>query len=100
MKVLYSLPAKKIGPDYPVNMRVDDKMLWVTLYDGRVIGTPLEWYPWLHDMTLAELMDCELSTSGIHWPKHDVDLGIEGMLKDINPAEHQHDAPEPVETAS
>jgi hypothetical protein len=95
---VYALPASKMEPHYPVDMRVDDKMLWVTLYDGRVIGTPLTWYPWLQNMTLAELTDCELSTSGIHWPKHDVDLGIEGMLQGINPAERLHDTPEPAKT--
>ncbi|RPI99584.1 MAG: DUF2442 domain-containing protein [Chloroflexi bacterium] len=74
-------------------------MLWVTLYDGRVIGTPLAWYPWLQTMTLAELMDYELSAAGVHWPHHDVDLSIEGMLKGINPAERLHSMAKPAETA-
>jgi hypothetical protein len=85
MKVLYSIPEKEMQPDYPVSLRVDHEMLWVILYDSRVIGTPLTWYPWLRNMTLAELMDCELSTDGIHWPKYDIDLGIEGMLAGVNP---------------
>lgn len=85
MKVQYSMPEEEMQPDYPVAVRVDHEMLWVTLYDGRVIGTPLAWYPWLHKMTLAELMDCELSTDGIHWPQRDIDLGVEGMLAGVNP---------------
>jgi hypothetical protein len=80
------MPPKRKRPDHPVSVRIDDKMLWVSLQDGRVIGTPLEWYPWLKALTLAELMDYELSAAGIHWSNHDIDLSIEGMLKGINPA--------------
>jgi hypothetical protein len=87
MRILYSLPDEEMQPDYPIDVRVDNRMLWVTLHDGRVIGTPLEWYPWLRTMTLAELTECELSTNGIRWPNHDIDLGIEGMLAGVNPTQ-------------
>lgn len=93
MTTNYLLPEDQMQPDYPVSVHFDHKMLWVTLYDGRVIGTPLDWYPWLKNLTLAELADYELTTGGIHWPKHDIDLGIDGMLVGTNPAQRFHAAP-------
>jgi hypothetical protein len=73
--------------DYPVSVRVDSETLWVTLYDGRIIGTPLEWYPELSALTLAELRNCELTTSILIWPDHDISLSVEGMLAGIIPAQ-------------
>ena len=87
MRGRYPLPEKEMQPDYPVSVRVDSETLWVTLHDGRVIGTPLEWYPELAALTLAELRNCELTTSILIWPDHDISLSVEGMLAGINPAQ-------------
>ncbi len=90
MRGPYPLPAKEMQADYPVAVRVDSEMLWVTLYDGRIIGTPLDWYPELAGLTLAELRYCELTTSILIWPEHDISLSIEGMLAGNNPAQRGH----------
>lgn len=76
----------------PVAVEVQDGMLLVTLQDGRLIGTPLEWYPKLAVATPEQLAKVELSTFGLHWEELDEDLGIEGMLLGIRPkpAQPQH----------
>src|SRR5881397_1081595 len=54
----------------------------VDLVDGRMISTPLAWYPRLVHGTAAERAKVELmgNGEGIHWPDLDEDLSIEGML--------------------
>lgn len=69
----------------PVAVEVKDGMLLVTLKDGRLIGTPLAWYPKLAAATPQQLAKVELSTFGLHWEELDEDLGIEGMLLGIRP---------------
>lgn len=56
--------------------------LSVHLTDGRVISTPLEWYPRLAHGTPQERARYELSGGGygIHWPDLDEDISIEGLL--------------------
>jgi len=56
--------------------------LCVDLTDGRVISTPLEWYPRLAHGTPQERARYELSGGGygIHWPDLDEDLNVEGLL--------------------
>jgi hypothetical protein len=69
----------------PVDVEFRDGLLLVTLKDGRVIGTPLEWYPRLVQATSEQLSDYELWAFGIHWEALDEDLSIEGMLEGIRP---------------
>jgi hypothetical protein len=69
----------------PVAVEVQDGMLLVTFQNGRLIGTPLEWYPKLAAATPEQLAKVELGTFGLHWEELDEDLGIEGMLLGIRP---------------
>lgn len=55
--------------------------LTVTLKDGRVIATPLWWYPRLLAATPEQRSACELSPFGVHWPDLDEGLSVAGMLK-------------------
>ena len=57
-----------------------DAALTVTLADGRVITTPLWWYPRLQRATVAQRARHEIMPLGIHWPELDEDLSILGML--------------------
>ena len=63
-------------------MKTDDVLLTVTLADGRVISTPLDWYPRLAHGTAAERSQWEFigQGSGIHWPLLDEDISIEGLI--------------------
>jgi hypothetical protein len=69
----------------PVALEIRDGMLLVTLKDGRLIGTPISWYPRLANATPEQLANYELWSFGIHWEDLDEDLSIEGMLQGIQP---------------
>lgn len=69
----------------PVALRIQDGMLLVTLKDGRLIGTPISWYPRLASATPEQLAQYELWAFGIHWEDLDEDLSIEGMLQGVRP---------------
>jgi len=60
----------------------DDFMMHVTLSDGRIISTPLTWFPLLHTATPEQRKKYEISGGGIslHWPEIDEDLSIAGMM--------------------
>lgn len=72
-----SNPKRK---DHPVSVAVKDGNLWVTLLDGRIIGTPLTWYDRLCGASEAQLANYRLSYDGIHWPDLDEDLSVRGVL--------------------
>jgi hypothetical protein len=71
--------------DRPVAVNVRNRMLEVTLRDGRIISTPLEWYPTLSAASSQQLANVELGVAGIHWPDLDEDLSIRGMLEGNRP---------------
>jgi hypothetical protein len=54
----------------------------VHLDDGRALSVPLAWYPRLFHGTPQERESLELigDGEGIHWPKLDEDISIEGLL--------------------
>lgn len=59
----------------PKSVRFDETHIWVTVQDGRIIGTPLSWFPWLVDASDAERSDYELSGFSIWWDS--LDEGID-----------------------
>lgn len=64
----------------PVAADVTETHLRVTLADGRVISTPLDWYPLLQEATPDQRRRLELMDDGLHWPLLDEDLSVAGML--------------------
>ena len=71
----------------PIDVNIRDEMLWVTLQDRRVIGTPLDWYPFLEGISERYLTNIQLKWNAIWWPDLDEGLSIDGMLKGVNPSE-------------
>lgn len=67
--------------DAPVSVEFHDGKMWVTLADGRTIGTPIDWYPRLMDATPEQRENVVLYPLTIHWLEIDEDLSISGMLK-------------------
>jgi len=63
-------------------VHIDDTYLHVTLEDGRIISTPMEWYTPLQNATLSQLKNYKFIClgSGIEWEEFDYQLSIEGML--------------------
>lgn len=75
--------------DRPIAVEISDDFLKVTLQDGRVIATPLDWYSRLKEASPEELAVVELGFSGIHWPLLDEDLSVHGMLAGNHPPKSQ-----------
>jgi Protein of unknown function (DUF2442) len=65
----------------PLAAECDDRRLTVTLADGRVLQTPLWWYPRLLAATAEQKSRVELSPLGIHWPEIDEDISVASMLR-------------------
>ena len=63
-------------------VHVDERYLHVELKDGRIISTPMSWYPELRNATLAQLTQYRFICrgTGIEWPDLDYHLSIAGML--------------------
>ena len=57
--------------------------LRVRLKDGREIAAPLEWFPRLKSATASDRSEWEPCDAGhgIHWPKIDEDLSVDGLLR-------------------
>ncbi len=60
----------------------DTQRVYVELNDGRVVGSPLAWFPRLKNATDEQRNRYELLHDGyaIHWPGLDEDLLAEGFL--------------------
>ena len=62
----------------------DERYLHVELKDGRIISTPMSWYPELQRATLSQLTQYRFICrgTGIEWPELDYHLSIEAMFVD------------------
>ena len=60
----------------------DDQYLHVKLEDGRIISTPIQWYPELQRASLKQLCTYQFicNGTGIEWPEIDYHLSIEAMI--------------------
>lgn len=63
-------------------VHVDERYLHVELKDGRMISTPMDWYPELKCATLAQLAHYSFICrgTGIEWPELDYHLSIAAMF--------------------
>src|SRR5450759_2919100 len=61
-------------------VRVDENRLTVEFTDGRTLVTHLSHYPTLQRATGEDRAVFEIFGRSIHWPRLDVDLGVEGLL--------------------
>ena len=59
----------------PLSVSVFSGRVWVTLSDQRVIGLPLEAFPWLQEATPEQQRHYELSPISVYWP--DLEDGID-----------------------
>jgi len=64
------------------NVVVTDDTLTVDLSDGRTISVPLAWFPRLVHGTPDERATWRLTGrgEGIHWPRLDDDISVEGLI--------------------
>jgi hypothetical protein len=63
-------------------VHTDDASLIVTLADGRVISTPLDWFPRLAHGTPGERANWRPigDGEGVHWPDLDEHISVEGLI--------------------
>ena len=63
-------------------IHIDEQYLHVELKDGRIISSPMNWYPELKNATLVQLTTYRFICrgTGIEWPELDYYLSIEAML--------------------
>jgi hypothetical protein len=66
-----------------VGVTFRDDMVFVTLGDGRMIGNPLSWHPWLANASSEQLRNVQMYYMSVYWPDLDEALDIEGMLRGI-----------------
>ena len=59
----------------PVNVAVHNNRVWVQLADQRIIGLPLDAFPWLKHATPDEQHTFQMSPTRITWP--DLDNAID-----------------------
>ena len=71
--------------DRPVKVEIEGGLVLVTLADGRVIGNPLAWHPWLAHATPEQQAKVELHAYSVDWTELDEGLDIQGMLMGIRP---------------
>lgn len=73
------------------NISVSEDALTLDLADGRTISLPLAWYPRLLHGTAEERNDWEWigDNEGIHWPKLDEDISVEGIIAGRRSGESQ-----------
>jgi len=61
-------------------VEVTDDALIVDLADGRIISTPILWFPRLAHGTCEERSHFEAFRDSIHWPDLDEDIGLPTLL--------------------
>lgn len=65
----------------PVKAHCDAQHLNVRLADGRILQTPLWWYPRLWNAASPARNVIELLPMGLLWPELDEDISIASMLR-------------------
>ena len=63
-------------------VEVDSDRIIIYLSDGRVVHTPLSWFPILRSAEPEQRMKFRISPRGIHWDALDEDIPIETFLDD------------------
>lgn len=65
-------------------------MVYLRLVDGRTIGNPLDWHPWLRDATAEQRANVEMHVLSVYFPDLDDGLDVEEMMKGIPPRVSRH----------
>ncbi len=73
---------RPISPTGISKVEMGSEKIVIYLTDGRVIHTPLSWFPILHSAGPELRMKYRISPRGIHWDFLDEDIPIETFLDD------------------
>lgn len=67
--------------DLVIAVNITSDTVYLTLGDGRVIGNPLNWHPWLAQATDEQRRKLELYELTAFWPDLDEGLDVTEMMK-------------------
>jgi hypothetical protein len=73
------------NPDLVTKVEVVLDSVYLHLADGRVIGNPLAWHPWLMKATPEQRAEVELYELSVYFPQLDDGLDVDSMVKGIPP---------------
>ncbi len=71
--------------DQVVSVEFSDSMVYLRLADGRAVGNPLEWHPWLASALPEQRANVEMYELSAYWPDLDDGLDVTDMVKGIPP---------------
>lgn len=73
-------------------IRVDfeNLMVFLRLADGRVIGNPLDWHPWLAQASPEQHANVEMYELSVYFPDLDDGLDVEEMMRGMPPHLPRH----------
>lgn len=74
-----------IENDQVIAVEISDNRVYLHLADGRAVGNPLEWHPWLAAATPEQRANVELYELSAYWPDLDYGLDVTEMMKGIPP---------------
>ncbi len=66
--------------DQAVDVEIRDGMVWVTLKDRRVIGMPLDFFPWLEQASPEQRANYRLYPFAIYWPDLEDGIDVEALI--------------------
>jgi len=71
-----------VGEAVAIDVSFDENMIRLVLEDGRIVSTPLEFYPRLAHAKQADLANFRLigGGTGFHWVALDEDLSVESIV--------------------
>ena len=72
-------------PDQPVGVSFHDEKIWVELADGRIIGSPIAWYPFLVEATPEQRHNVQLLPLAVEWADLDDGISIDSLLAGRKP---------------
>jgi hypothetical protein len=71
--------------DQVVAVAFQGDTVYLRLADGRVIGNPLQWHPWLAKATPEQRANVEMYELSVYFPDLDDGLDVEEMMKGMPP---------------
>lgn len=59
--------------------------VYLRLADGRVVGNPIDWHPWLENAAPEQRANVERYELSVYWPDLDDGLDVQEMMKGMPP---------------
>lgn len=71
--------------DLVVEVNFQSDIVYLRFADGRIVGNPIHWHPWLEKATAEQRANVELYELSVYWPDLDDGLDVEEMMKGTPP---------------